>query len=439
MGFTRMTEDVLNVSKLADRVEGQASTLKQTFDRAGADLKTFINALITELENREASASLGANIEGVEVKTIQAVLEMFNVALSNRYTKTETNALIGEESNNLVQDVNVDLTTGVIKITKKDGSVTSFDTALEKVPASFELVEEANTVYLKITNVDGTFTQTNVTELMQEYEFNNSNEIAFSVDTEGYTKIVVASIRDNSIGLNKLTVEALSTFEGYVTSAQTSAKNAQMSYENARASELNVKQSESNASLSEQNASIHQDNAQTYSEQAKGYSNSASTSANTSNAKALEAKSYAVGGTGTRSGEDTDNAKYYMEIAKNLVAGFGEVVSINGKTGVVTLTTDDIPEGAKKYYTSADQTKLAGIENGAQANTIETVKVNNTTLEATNKSVNIKVPTKNSDLVNDSGYVASTDVGNMKVLTEEEYTALTEYGANTLYLIPDTE
>lgn len=34
---------------------------------------------------------------------------------------------------------------------------------------------------------------------------------------------------------------------------------------------------------------------------------------------ALLSKSYAVGGTGTREGEDTDNAKYYYEFIKYLI------------------------------------------------------------------------------------------------------------------------
>lgn len=47
---------------------------------------------------------------------------------------------------------------------------------------------------------------------------------------------------------------------------------------------------------------------------------------------------------------------------------------------------------------------------GAQANVIETVKVNGTAQTVTNKSVNISVPTKTSDLTNDSGYQTSSQV-----------------------------
>ena len=49
-----------------------------------------------------------------------------------------------------------------------------------------------------------------------------------------------------------------------------------------------------------------------------------------------------------------------------------------------------------------DKTKLNNIDSGAQVNVIETVKVNGTALSVTDKAVNVTVPTKTSDLTNDS-------------------------------------
>lgn len=50
------------------------------------------------------------------------------------------------------------------------------------------------------------------------------------------------------------------------------------------------------------------------------------------------AESWAVGGTGTREGEDTNNAKYWSEQAQGAVAG---VASFNGRTGAVVPATGD--------------------------------------------------------------------------------------------------
>lgn len=65
---------------------------------------------------------------------------------------------------------------------------------------------------------------------------------------------------------------------------------------------------------------------------------------------------------------------------------------ISGKVDKVTgkgLSTED--------YTSAEKTKLGGIDTGAQVNVIETVKVNGTALTVSNKAVDISVPTEFSN------------------------------------------
>lgn len=49
-------------------------------------------------------------------------------------------------------------------------------------------------------------------------------------------------------------------------------------------------------------------------------------------------------------------------------------MSVNGQVGEVVLDTDDVEEGAtNKYYPSADATKLAGIQSGAEVNDVDSV------------------------------------------------------------------
>ena len=73
---------------------------------------------------------------------------------------------------------------------------------------------------------------------------------------------------------------------------------------------------------------------------------------------ANSAKSYAVGGTGTREGEDTDNAKFYCQQA-HAIAGEGMVFSVNGvqadDVGNVNITKDNI--GLDKVNNTADTEK----------------------------------------------------------------------------------
>ena len=80
---------------------------------------------------------------------------------------------------------------------------------------------------------------------------------------------------------------------------------------------------------------------------------------------------------------------------------------LNGKVNVVEgkgLSTND--------FTDALKTKLDGIESGAQVNKIETIKVNGSSQTITSKSVDISVPTKTSQISNDSGYITK-DVNNL--------------------------
>ena len=75
------------------------------------------------------------------------------------------------------------------------------------------------------------------------------------------------------------------------------------------------------ASTSAQEASASESAAKKSETAAAASKSAASTSAQTAIDKATLAKSYAVGGTGTRAGEDTDNAKYYMTQAEKQTGG----------------------------------------------------------------------------------------------------------------------
>ena len=58
-------------------------------------------------------------------------------------------------------------------------------------------------------------------------------------------------------------------------------------------------------------------------------------------------------------------------------------------------------------YTTTEKNKLKGIATGAEVNTISSIKVNGTVQTPVSKVVDISVPTKTSDLTNDSGFLTS--------------------------------
>ena len=69
-------------------------------------------------------------------------------------------------------------------------------------------------------------------------------------------------------------------------------------------------------------------------------------------------------------------------------------------------------------YTTAEKNKLSGIAAGAEVNVLESVSVNGSAQTITSKGVDITVPTKVSDLNNDSNFVADANY----VHTDNNYT-----------------
>jgi hypothetical protein len=365
MAFTRFTKSVLNVSALPDRVQNQAQSLKATFDQAGVDIKEALNALIAELETSTSASNIGANVGSVATKTVQAILTSFEGAIANRYTKLEAETLLAAGTNNLVADIDVNLTTGVITVTKKDGTVETFDTSIEKVPAKFEVVESDGTYALKITNVDGTSTQTDITHLMNIYTFNNNDYITFEVTGEGNEKTVTANIKDNSIGLDKISLSVVSTLEGYMASARDSATAAKTSETNARNSEINALEAESTAVTKAQEASESATNAKTSEEKAEYW--------------AKQTQGNAQGGDMTKAVYDTDGDGVVDDSEKlggQLPSYYAKVTDLGGKAdttyvdGQVATVNTLIAVKADTTYVNTELAKKADTTHNQAASTI---------------------------------------------------------------------
>lgn len=84
------------------------------------------------------------------------------------------------------------------------------------------------------------------------------------------------------------------------------------------------------------------------------------------------------------------------EKIKNALSG--KVDKVDGKG----LSTND--------YTANEKTKLANIASGAQVNVLEGIQKNGDTVQIVNKIANISVPTKTSDITNDSGFITTSDI-----------------------------
>lgn len=74
------------------------------------------------------------------------------------------------------------------------------------------------------------------------------------------------------------------------------------------------------------------------------------------------------------------------------------------------LPTSQLPDGivTDPNYVHTELTKLNGIESGAEVNAIAGIKTNGDLQPIVNKIVDISIPTKTSQLTNDSGYIDNT-------------------------------
>jgi hypothetical protein len=112
--------------------------------------------------------------------------------------------------------------------------------------------------------------------------------------------------------------------------AQTAAENAQTAAEAAQTAAESAKAAAQSAQSKAESA---QAKAATSATDAQKSATAAAQSAAQVTANSKAAESWAVGGTGTREGEDSNNAKYWCESAQ-AIAG-GGVTSFNGRGGIV--------------------------------------------------------------------------------------------------------
>lgn len=112
------------------------------------------------------------------------------------------------------------------------------------------------------------------------------------------------------------------------TGAQIARSEAQTAAADAQAAKMEAEQLSGSIAAALTGAETAEAEAKAAAQQAKQYAGSASL-----------AQSWAVGGTGTRSGEDTDNAKFWAAQAQSAVGG--GVTSFHGRSGVVLPETGD--------------------------------------------------------------------------------------------------
>lgn len=222
-------------------------------------------------------------------------------ALDNRIISQDALKVDKSAINGNIADWTMDETTGVITITKYNGEKIIFDLNIEKIPVGFSMSDDG---IITMTTEDGTQFKADIGSMIPVLTFEDSATIAVSVTGTGKNKTYSFSIKTGSVTDAMLQPNYL----------------ADIRVESANASAY----------------------------------------AQFANAKSVLAESYAIGGTGTREGEDTDNAKYYMEQAKQQTGGIPtKVGELENDAGYITKDVDNLTNYYDKITT--DQ-KLANID-----------------------------------------------------------------------------
>ena len=109
-----------------DVLSGTPAANKAVFDKLIRDsIKANYNGLIDALTSTTGANEIGAQVTGITGQTVQLILSALKVLVDDCYTKAEADAEIGTETNTLVQDITINMDTGVITVTKKDGTSVS--------------------------------------------------------------------------------------------------------------------------------------------------------------------------------------------------------------------------------------------------------------------------------------------------------------------------
>ena len=158
--------------------------------------------------------------------------------LDDRVVAMDASKVDLAKANELVKEILWDESKGTITVVKMNGSKAVIDTKLEKLAVNFKY--DPQTQQLVITLDDGTVQNVDLSSLITEYEFLDSDTIAFAIGSDGK---VSAIVKEGSIQEKHLRPDYLADIKVESAKAVASAKSAGESETKAAKSATDAKDS----------------------------------------------------------------------------------------------------------------------------------------------------------------------------------------------------
>ncbi len=315
-------------------------------------------------------------------------------AIDDRVISLDTTKFNSSEANLLVKNVELDEDSGVLKVTYYNGAVTTYSSLLGKLAINFDFDEEAQKMIIYLSG--GETKEVDLSSFIAEFEFLESDTISFLVeksDNKAFEESWISSEFGISLGqdifgtdiYDKIVIESdlavsgvsgiykkkgatenlsivftrsksdpehiiLAEFPGGAFSFEMLFKtdetvNSEKKIVGYLSKKGRVKAQVKEGSIQEKH--LRPD----YLADIRLVSASAQASSDNASERAKESQSYAIGGTNSRPGEDTDNSKYYYQQSKTIYENFSQAGTVTGvkgnaegsyRAGNVNLTAENI-------------------------------------------------------------------------------------------------
>jgi hypothetical protein len=274
-------------------------------------------------------------------------------ALDDRIVQLDTLKADSSVLPSLVSSVSINLDTGFLTVVRYGGQVSQYNTNLNKIAVNFEYDYAYQRLVLELP--DGNKQYVDMSALITQYEFDDSDTIIFNALPNGHIK---AHIADGSIEDRHLKTDYL----------------AEIKTEVAKATNM---------------------------------ANSATTSSNSAYNNAKLSQSYAIGGASVRDGEDTDNSKYYSEQASDSAIASADSSSMaSTKASEASVSASSASASATKSATSESNASKSASSAATSASTAST-KASEASKSATSASGSASSASESASNASESAESAS--------------------------------